>query len=124
MDQLVNAYPILFVLAGFVASSLLYRRGVALMSADAKAALVDATSRTNLLVVLVIAVFVALLFWRPLLGWVFLGCAYLGLGVRSIFRLRKLRLPTRAARFILVGNWAGIAGIVLCALIFANRGLA
>ena len=123
MDQLVNAYPILFVLAGFVASSLLYRRGVALMSANAKAALVDATSRTNLLVLLVIAGFVALLFWRPPVGWMFLGCAYLGLGVRSVFRLRKLQLPERAARLILLGNWAGIAGIVLCALIFAQRAL-
>jgi hypothetical protein len=123
VNQLINAYPILIVLAGFAASGLLYRRGVALMSADAKAALVDATSRTNLLVLLVIAVFVALLFWRPLLGWIFLGCAYLGLGVRSVFRLRQLQLPTRAARLVLVGNWAGIAGIVLCALIFAQRAL-
>jgi hypothetical protein len=117
------AYPMFFVLAGFTASTLLYRRAVALMPADKKAALVDASSRTNLLNLLVIALFIALLLWRPLFGWIFLGCAYLALGARSVLRLRSLNLPARAARLVLMGNWAAVVGIALCALIFAQRAL-
>jgi hypothetical protein len=118
---LVRAYPLIFVLAGYVAATLLYQRAVPLMRADAKAALVDASSSTRLLNVVVIAVFLALVFWRPLLGWVFLGCAYLALGIRSVFRLRRLNLPIPAARLILMGNVSGVAGITLCAFIFALR---
>jgi hypothetical protein len=118
---LVRAYPLIFVLAGYVAATLLYQRAVPLMRADAKAALVDASSSTRLLNVVVIAVFLALVFWRPLLAWVFLGCAYLALGIRSVFRLRRLNLPIPAARLILMGNVSGVAGITLCAFIFALR---
>jgi hypothetical protein len=119
----LNAYPILFVLGGFATSGLLYRRAIALMSADSKVALVDASSRTNLLNLLAITLFIGLLLWRPLFGWIFLGCAYLGLGARSVLRLRRLSLPARAARLILMGNWAAVVGITLCALIFAHRAL-
>ena len=120
---LVRAYPLLFVLAGYVAATLLYRRALVLMQPDAKAALVDASSSTRLLNLAVIALFFALLFWRPPLAWVFLGCAYLALGIRSVFRLERLNLPVPAARLILMGNIAGVAGITLCALVFALRAL-
>jgi hypothetical protein len=120
---MLKAYPILFVLAGLTASTLLYERALKLMDADAKAALVDASSRTRLLSVLVVAVFLALVLWRPLFGWAFLACAYLGLGARSFFRLRRLKLPPRAARLILIGNMAAVIGIALCAGIFALRAL-
>lgn len=123
MGSAPNAYPILFVLAGFAASALLYRQAVSIMPADAKGALVDASSRTNLLNLLVIALFVALLLWRSLFGWIFLACAYLGLGIRSVLRLRGLNLPARAGRLVLLGNWAAVVGIVLCALIFVERAL-
>ena len=120
---MLNAYPLFFALAGFAAATLSYKRAVALMDADAKAALVDSSSHTNLLNLLAIGVFVALLFWRPLFGWVFLGCAYLGLGARSVIRLRRLNLPSQAARLILIGNLAAVTGIALCAFIFAVRAL-
>jgi len=119
----LNAYPLLLVFAGFVASALLYRRALPLMQADAKAALIDSSSRTNLLNIIVIGLFVALVLWRPIFGWIFLGCAYLGLFARSVFRLRRLDLPARAARLVLVGNLAAVAGITLCASIFALRAL-
>jgi hypothetical protein len=93
------------------------------MQPDAKAALVDSSSRTNLLNVLTIGVFTALVLWRPLFGWIFLGAAYLGLFVRSVFRLRRLNLPTEAARLLLIGNLPAVAGITLCAFIFALRAL-
>jgi hypothetical protein len=121
--SLLIIYPILFALAGFVGSALLSARALALMSADDKAALVDASSRTRLLTVLAVAIFLLLMFWRPLYGWVFLGFAYLGLGIRSIFRLRGLALPPKAARLILIGNACSVTGIALCAFIFAIRAL-
>lgn len=120
---MVSAYPILFVLAGFAASTLFYRQAVSIMPAQAKGAPVDASSRTNMLSLLVIALFVALLLWRPLFGWIFLACAYVCLGARSVLRLRGLNLPARAGRWVLVGNWAAVVSIVLCALIFARRAL-
>ena len=115
------AYPLLFVFAGYLAATLLYRRALALMQADAKAALADASSSTRLLNVVVIGLFLVVLLWRAPVAWVFLGCAYVSLGIRSVFRLRRLNLPAPAARLILIGNVSGIGGIVLCAFVFALR---
>jgi hypothetical protein len=118
-----NAYPVILALAGFIASTLLYQRALALMPAAAKAALIDSSSRTRILDLLAVGVFVALVLWRPLIGWVFLGCAYLGLGVRSYFRLKRLDLPPRAAHYLLIGNMCAVVGIASCAFIFALRAL-
>lgn len=120
---LQTAYPLLLAFAGFAVSAVLSKRAVTLMSAEAKAALLDASSRTGLLSLLAVGGFVALVLWRPLVAWVFLGSAYLALGVRSYFRLRHLRLPPPAARLILLANAAAVGGIAACALIFALRAL-
>jgi hypothetical protein len=118
-----SAYPLLFVIAGFVAAALLYRRAVALLEDDARAALIASSSSTKSLNLLAMALFLALVLWRPLLGWIFLGCAYLGLLARSVLRLRRLELPARAARLVLMGNLAAVAGLTLCAFIFTLRAL-
>lgn len=120
---MINAFPMFLALAGITASTLFSQRALALMDADAKAALLDASSGTRYLSLLVVGVFLALVLWLPLAGWVFLGCAYLALGVRSFLRLRRLSLPPRAARFVLMGNASSVAGIALCAFIFAMRTL-
>jgi hypothetical protein len=120
---MLSAYPLIFVIAGFVSATMLYRRAVALLSADAKAALIASSSSTKSLNLLIIAVFLALELWRPAIGWMFLGCAYLGLLARSVVRLRRLNLPARAARLILIGNVAAVVGLTLCASIFALRAL-
>jgi hypothetical protein len=118
-----NAYPIFFALAGIFASTMFYKRAFALMDANGKVALSNSSSSTRFLNLLVVGVFLALVLWRPLIGWVFLGCAYLGLGVRSFFRLRRLDLPRRAANYVLIGNASAVIGIALCAFIFALRSL-
>jgi hypothetical protein len=120
---LQNAFPLFFALAGLIAATLFTRRALALMDAGSKAALLDSISSTRLLSLLVAGVFVALVLWHPLFGWVFLGCAYLGLGIRSLVRLRRLPLPPRSARLILIGNLTAVLGIILCALLFALRAL-
>jgi len=120
---LLNAYPLFFALAGFVAAALFSERALALMDAGAKAALIDSLSSTRLLTLLVLGVFLGLVLWRPLFGWAFLGFAYLGLGARSLLRLRRLNLPPRSARLILIGNMSAVLGITLCAFIFALRAL-
>jgi hypothetical protein len=120
---MLNAYPLIFVIGGFIAAGVLYRRAVALMQPAARAALIASSSSTKTLNLLIIALFLAVMFWRPLLGWIFLGCAYLGLLARSILRLRKLNLPAQAARLVLIGNLAAVVGITLCASIFALRAL-
>jgi hypothetical protein len=119
----LNAYPLFFVVIGFVASTLLYERALKLMDANAKAALIDASARTRLFNLAAIVVFLALVLWRPLLGWTFLGCAYLCLGIRSFFRLRRLALRPHAARLLLMGNVSAVLGVALCAFIFVERGL-
>ena len=116
-----NAYPEFLVFAGLVASSALYRRAFDLMEADAKLALVASSSSTKYLNYLVIGIFLGLLLWRPLLAWVFLGCAYVGLGARSVLRIRRLNLPARAASLVLMGNLAAVLGIGLCSTFFALR---
>ena len=120
---LLNVYPLFFALAGFVAAALLSERALALMDAGAKAALIDSLSSTRLLTLLVLGVFLGLVLRRPLFGWAFLGFAYLGLGARSLLRLRRLNLPPRSARLILMGNMTAVVGIALCAFIFALRAL-
>jgi hypothetical protein len=91
------------------------------MHADAKAALIDASSGTRLLNLLAMGIFLAMVLWRPLFGGALLGCAYLGLGARSLFRLRRLDLPRSAARLLAIGNLSAVVGIALCAFIFALR---
>lgn len=120
---MIRFYPILFVIAGFAASTLLTDRALGLMGPDAKAALVDASSSTRQISLLVIAIFVGLVLWQPLYGWIFLGCAYLGLGLRSILRLKRLPVPPAAARLILAANASAIAGIVAATVVFALRAL-
>lgn len=118
-----NAYPIFFALAGIIASTLLYQRALTRTDSNGKAALSNSSSSSRFLNLLVVGVFFALVLWRPFIGWVFLCVAYLGLGVRSFFRLRRLALPPHAANYVLMGNLSAVVGIVLCASIFALRSL-
>jgi len=116
-------YPFFIAFFGLIASALLSERALSLMQADAKVALMDSSASTRLLNLLVIVIVAGLMFWRPLVAWVFLGCSFFGLGVRSVFRLRRLRLPVTASRLILAGNILAVGGIVACALIYALRTL-
>lgn len=114
-------YPLIIAFAGVAASALLSERALSLLRPDAKAALVDSFSGTRLLNLLVMTLFVALMFWRPLVAWVFLGCSFLSLGAGSILRLRRLRLPAAASRLLFTGRILAVGGIVACALIYVLR---
>jgi len=116
-----SAYPVIVALVGFVLASLVTQRAVRLLDPGQKAALVDAASSTRVISIAVVVVFVALMFWRPVFAWGVLGGGYLALGIRSVFRLRRLALPPAASRLILVGNACGVAGIAYCAAVFACR---
>jgi hypothetical protein len=65
-------YPLFIALGAFGVAALLSERAISLMQPDAKAALVDASARTRVLNILVAAVFIGLLLWHPIAGWVFL----------------------------------------------------
>jgi hypothetical protein len=114
-------YPLLVAFAGFAAAALLSERGLSLLQPDAKASLMDTFARTRLLNLLVIVIFVPLVLWRPLVASVFLGLCYIALGTWAICRLLRLDLPAAASRLLLTGQIVAVAGIVLCALIFALR---
>ncbi|GEM_PF-4417219 len=114
-------YPLFIALAGAVAAALLTERALTRMHPGDKAALVDASARTRLITLLVMALFVGLVLWRPFVAWVFLAASFLALAVRMVVRLRRLTLPPPAARLLLTGQLLGVAGIVTCACIYALR---
>jgi hypothetical protein len=118
-----NYYPIFIALAGFVVAALITQRALSLMQPDAKVALIDASASTRLLTMLVAAVFVGLIIWRPVVGWAFLGIAYFCLAVRSILRLEHLHLPVSISRLLHAANLTACAGMVICACIFELRAL-
>jgi hypothetical protein len=120
---MLNYYPLFIALAGFVVAAVLSEWALSLMQPDAKAALVDASARTRLLSILVAAVFIGLIIWRPVVAWAFLGVAYICLAVRSIPRVRQLNLPVSIARLLHAANLTACVGMLICACIFELRAL-
>jgi hypothetical protein len=120
---MLHYYPLFIALAGFVVAAFLSRRALSLMQPDAKVALMDASAPTRLLTILVAAVFVGLIIWRPVVAWAFLGIAYFCLAARSILRVQHLRLPVAISRLLHAGNLTACVGMVLCACIFELRAL-
>ena len=120
---MLNYYPLFIVLAGFVVGALLTQRALALMQPEAKLALVDASARTRFVNILVAAVFIGLIVWRPVVAWAFLGVAYFSLAVRSIFRLRRLNLPVAISQLLHAANITVCVGMIICACIFELRAL-
>jgi hypothetical protein len=120
---MLNYYPLFIALAGFVVAALLSQRALLLMQPDAKVALMDASAPTRLLTILVAAVFVGLIIWRPVVARAFLGIAYFCLGVRSIFRVQHLGLPVSISRLLHAANLTACVGMVFFAFIFELRAL-
>jgi hypothetical protein len=120
---MLNFYPLFIALAGFVVAALLSERVLSLMQPDDKVALVDASSSTRLLSILVAAVFAGLIFWRPVVAWAFLGVAYICLGIRSIIRVQHLNFPVSISRLLHTANLTACVGMLICACIFELRAL-
>lgn len=118
---MLKFYPLFIALAAFVVAGLLTERAISRMQPDAKAALVDASSSTRLLSIFVAVVFLGLVVWRPIVGWVFLGVAYIGLAGRSILRVRRLNIPVSIARLLQAAHLTVGVGMLTCACIFALR---
>jgi hypothetical protein len=120
---MLQFYPLFIAMAGFILATMLSSRALSLMQPDDKVALVDASARTRMLTVLVAALFVALVIWRPVVAWAFLGVAYICLALRSIVRLRRLGLPAPILRLLHAANLIACFGMVVCACIFELRAL-
>jgi hypothetical protein len=120
---MLNYYPLFIALTGFVVAALLSQRALSLMQPEAKVALLDASAPTRLLTVLVAAVFVALVIWRPIVAWAFLGIAYVCLAVRSILRVQQLHLPDPISPLLHAANLTACISMVICASIFGLRAL-
>jgi hypothetical protein len=120
---MLNFYPLFIALAGFIVAALLQERAISRMQPDAKAALVDASARSRLLNILVAVLFLGLLIWRPIIGWVFLGVAYTYLAGRSIIRVHHLNFPVPVSRLMTTAHLAVGLGMLICASIFALRAL-
>ena len=120
---MLNFYPLFIAVAGFVVAALLSERALSLMQPAAKVALVDAAAPTRLLNILVAALFLGLIIWRPVVAWAFLGVAYICLAVRSILRVRHLNLPVSISRLLHAANLTACVGMLICACIFELRAL-
>jgi hypothetical protein len=120
---MLNYYPLFIALTGLVVAALLSQRALSLMQPDAKIALMDASASTRLLTIVVAAVFVGLIIWRPVVAWAFLGIAYACLAVRSILRVQQLRLPVSISSLLHAANLTACVGMILCACIFGLRAL-
>ncbi len=120
---MLNYYPLFIALAGLVGAALLQERAISRMQPDAKAVLVDASASTRLLNILVAAVFLVLVLWRPIVGWGFLGAAYLGLAARSIVRIRRLNFPAPISRLLQAAHITVAVGMLICASVFVSRAL-
>jgi hypothetical protein len=120
---MLKFYPLFIAVAAFVVAAVLSERAISRMQPDAKAALVDASARTRLLQILVVAVFLGLILWRPVVGWVFLGVAYIGLAGRSILLIQHMNLPVPIARLLQAAHLTVAVGMLTCACIFALRAL-
>jgi len=120
---MLNYYPLFIALAGFVVAALLSQRALSLMQPDAKIALMEASASTRLITILVAAVFVGLIIWRPVVAWAFLGVAYICLAVRSILRVQHLNLPVSISRLLHAANLTACVGMLICACIFELRAL-
>jgi hypothetical protein len=118
---MLNYLPLFIALAGFVVAAFLSQRALSLMQPDAKVALMDASASTRLLTILVAAVFVGLISWRPVVAWAFLGIAYVCLAVRSIIRVQHLHLPVSISRLLHAANLTACVGMVICACMFELR---
>jgi hypothetical protein len=120
---ILNYYPLFIALAGFVVAPLLSQRALSLMQPDAKVALIDASASTRLVTMLVAAVFVGLIIWRPVVAWAFLAIAYFCLAVRSTLRVQHLHLPVSISRLLHAANLTACAAMVICACVFELRAL-
>jgi hypothetical protein len=120
---MLNYYPLFIAMAGFVVAALLSERALSLMQPDAKVALVDASAPTRLINILVAALFIGLIIWRPVVAWAFLGVAYICLPVRSIRRVQHLNLPVSISRLLHAANLTASVGMLICACIFELRAL-
>jgi hypothetical protein len=120
---MLNYYPLFIALAGFVVAALLSQRALSQMQPGAKVALMDASASTRILTILVAALFVGLIIWRPIVAWAFLGVAYICLAVRSIPRVQHLNLPVSISRLLHAANLTASVGMLICACIFELRAL-
>jgi hypothetical protein len=123
LDAMLDYYPVLIAVAGFVVAALLSERALSLMQPDAKVALMNASAPTRLLNIFVVAVFVGLIIWRPIFAWAFLGVAYICLAVRSIPRVQRLKLPVAISRLLHIANLTACVGMIICACIFELRAI-
>src|SRR5580658_6315621 len=120
---MLNLYPLFIALTGFAVAALLQERAISQMQPDAKAALVDASARTRLLNIFVAALFLGLLLWRPIIGWAFIGVAYICLAGRSLIRVDRLNLPGPISRLLKAAHLIVALGMLICACIFVIRTL-
>lgn len=116
-------YPLFIALGAFVVAALLSERAISQMQPDAKAVLVDASASTRLLNIVVAVVFLGLVLWRPIVGWGFLGVAYVCLAGRSVLRVQRLKFPISISRLLQASHLIVGAGMLVCASIFVSRAL-
>jgi hypothetical protein len=116
-------YPFLIVVFGFLAAAWLSEQCLALLDPGQKARLMDAFARLRKLSLIFVGLFIALVIWKPMIGWGALGLFYTATAIWGVFRASQLGLPRPAFNRFALGRFAVVAGFAICGAIFLVRAL-
>jgi hypothetical protein len=114
-------YPLALALLSSIPGLIITRRTLRTLSMEEKAVLLDSFARGRVAVLSMAAVVVALLFWRPLVAWLFFAAADVCLYLASWWRMGRLQLLESTRKSLRLAQFAQTVGFVTCALIFATR---
>jgi hypothetical protein len=116
-----NFYPLFIAVLGFAASMALIEPTVRRLPSETKSLLLDALASSRWLNLAGAALFAVLLAWQVRIAWIVLSAEYCALNIWSIFRVRRLALPSTASFLLSLGLVVRTLGLVACAAIYALR---
>lgn len=119
--RLIDFLPFLAVIAGFLTSAWLSESAARLLGAEQKAQVLDAFVSARKAHILAVAVLIALVIWRPWLGWPLVAAYFIGASLWGLWRIRSLNLPKPALHRYVAGQIAIAGGVVLCATLVLLR---
>ena len=110
--RVIDVLPFLAVIAGFLTAAWLSESAARLLGAEQKAQVLDAFVSARKLHILAVAILIAVVIWRPGLGWPLVAAYFIGASLWGLWRLRSLNLPEPALHRYVAGQVAIAIGVV------------
>lgn len=114
-------YPFALALLGAVASAAITQRALRRLPPNEKGVLFDSFARGRIAVLSMVAIVVALLFWRPFVAWLFFALAETCLFGISWLRIGRLNISKPTRMTLRLSNFYQTLGFVICGVILATR---